>query len=394
MKNNLLLVWAIITIIAIGISVFINYWFIIPRIEKNKYIPIEIYTYNTNSNDYNKIINESIEENINKMYDRHISHLNVSITLFSVCLGIFTIIFGAFYILKINEIQKEINNIKNLPEEVFKKFYKEKLKDDITNLLSKNNIKRNIAIKGLSNNTEITEKDFNLLEEVFNKEINVKNSVFYYNNIQIILSILINLDIKRTIKLVINTLEKKEFNIIKFNNLITFLFLDKENDLVKEYIKKSLMSKDVNLHNSILSNLINIGIIDEYIIFILENCSETVISYIMGYMLYSDKLVIKDFTKLLLEYRKNIENEGNIIASIFSINSINNIDKIELLLTVYYMNKDKNENLIYSYLFNISGNIEFKNEFKNIYYEKFADKLSLDDFFKKYKQFNKNDFIW
>lgn len=100
MKNNLLLVWIIITIIAIGVSVFINYWFIIPRIEKNKYIPIEIYTYDTNSNNYNKIINESIEENINKMYDGHISHLNISITLFSVCLGIFYNYFWRFLYFK------------------------------------------------------------------------------------------------------------------------------------------------------------------------------------------------------------------------------------------------------------------------------------------------------
>lgn len=392
MKNNLLLVWVIIMIIGIAVFIFINYWFIIPITEKNKYIPIEIYTYDTNSNNYIKIINESIEENINKMYDRHISHLNVSITLFSVWLGIFSIIFGTFYILKINDIQKEINNIKNLPEEVFKKFYKEKLKDDITNLLSKNNIKRNIAIKGLSNNTEITEKDFNLLEEVFNKEINSKNYVFYHNNTQIILSILINLDIKRTIELIITTLEENEFDIIKFNNLITFLFLDKENDLVKEYIKKSLTSEDINLSNSILLNLVNNDIIDEYIIFILENCSETVIIYIIGYM-YSYKLVIKDFTKLLLKYRINIKNENTIISTISGSNVISNIDKAEFLLTVYYMNKDKNENWIYNYLYSISGNIEFKNEFKNIYYEKFADKLSLDDFFRKYKQFNKDDFI-
>lgn len=392
MKNNLLLVWIIITIIAIGVSVFINYWFIIPRIEKNKYIPIEIYTYDTNSNNYNKIINESIEENINKMYDGHISHLNISITLFSVCLGIFTIIFGAFYILKISEIQKEINNIRNMPEEVFKKFYKEKLKDDIANLLSKNNIKRNLAIKGLSNNTEITERDFNLLEEVFNKEINSKNYVFYYNNIQIILPILINLDIKRTIKLIITTLEENEFDILKFNNLITFLFLDKENDLVKEYIKKSLTSGDINLYNSILLNIVNNDIIDEYIIFILENSSETAINYVIGYM-YSYKLVIKDFTKLLLKHRKNIENESNIITSIFSGNFINNIDKSEFLLNVYYKNKDKNENSLYSYLYNISGNIEFRNEFKSIYYKNFASKLSLDEFFEKYKNFNKDDFI-
>lgn len=391
MKNNLLLVWAIITIIAIGISVFINYWFIIPRIEKNKYIPIEIYTYNTNSNDYNRIINESIEENINKMYDRHISHLNVSITLFSVCLGIFTIIFGAFYILKINEIQKEINNIKNLPEEVFKKFYKEKLKDDITNLFSDDIFVRNLAIKELSNNMEITKKDFNLLQKAFETEIN-SNNTFNYNNIYILLTILFKLDNKKAIEILINFLNSNEYNQMKMLNTLQFLFLDKENDLVKEYIKKSLISKDINLHNSILSNLINIGIIDEYIIFILENCSENVVSYLLIYM-YSYKLIIQNFTKLLLEYRINIENENAIISTINGSDVISNIDKAEFLLTVYSKNKDKNENWIYSYLSNISGNIEFRNEFKNIYYEKFADKLSLDDFFEKYKHFNKDDFI-
>lgn len=392
MKNNLLLVWVIIMIIGIAVFIFINYWFIIPRIEKNKYIPIEIYTYNTNSNDYNKIINGSIEENINKMYDRHISHLNVSITLFSVCLGIFTIIFGAFYILKINEIQKEINNIKNLPEEVFKKFYKEKLKDDITNLLSKNNIKRNLAIKGLGNNTEITKKDFNLLEEVFNKEINSKNYVFYHNNTQIILSILINLDFKRTIKLIITTLEENEFDIIKFNNLITFLFLDKENDLVKGYIKKSLMSKDINLNNSILSNLINIGIIDEYIIFILENCSENTVCSVINNMYYY-KSIAKYFTKSLLKLRKNLENERSIINSMILNNFISNEDEALFLLTIIYKSRDNYEHPLCNYLSKIHNNIKFRNEFKNIYYEKFADKLPLDDFFRKYKQFNKDDFI-
>ena len=230
------------------------------------------------------------------------------------------------------------------------------------------------------------------MEEVFNKEINSKNYVFYYNNIQIILPILINLDIKRTIKLIITTLEENEFDILKFNNLITFLFLDKENDLVKEYIKKSLTSGDINLYNSILLNIVNNDIIDEYIIFILENSSETAINYVIGYM-YSYKLVIKDFTKLLLKHRKNIENESNIITSIFSGNFINNIDKSEFLLNVYYKNKDKNDNSLYRYLSDINCNIEFRNEFKNIYHKNFINKLSLDEFFEKYKNFNKDDFI-
>lgn len=392
MKNNLLLVWSIITIIAIGVSVFINYWLIIPRIEKNKYIPIEIYTYDTNSNNYNKIINESIEENINKMYDRHISHLNISITLFSVCLGIFTIIFGTFYILKINEIQKEINNIKNLPEEVFSKFYKEKLKDDINNLFSDDIIVRNLAIKDLSNNMEITKKDFNLLQKAFELEINSNNNTFNYNNIYILLTILFRLDNKKSIELLVNFFNSNEYNQMKMLNILQFLFLDKENELVKEYIKKSLLSNDINIYPHILSNIINNGLIEEYIIFILENCSENVVSYVIGCM-YSYKLVIKDFTKLLLEYRKNLENENAVISTISGSNVISNIDKAEFLLIVYSKNKDKNENWIYSYLHNINDNIKFKSEFKNIYHKNFIDKLSLDEFFEKYKNFNKDDFI-
>lgn len=391
MKNNLLLIWVMVVVVSIGVSVFITYLFIIPKIEKNKYTPIEIYTYGINSNDYNKIINDSIEENINKMYDRHISHLNISITLFSVCLGIFTIIFGAFYIIKINEIQKEINNIKNLPEEVFSKFYKQKLKDDINNLLSEDSIKRNFAIKGLNNNTEITIKDFNLLKQVFEIEISSNINTFTYNNIYILLTILIRLDNKKTVELLVDFLNSNEFNQIKMLNILQFLFLDKENELVKKYIKKSLLSDNITLYPYILNTIINNGMIEEYITFIIENCSENVISCVINYM-YSYKLVIKDFTKLLLN-RKNIENENNIINPIFSNDNISNSDKIELLLTVYHKNKDRNEIILYNYLFNIKGNIQFKNEFKSIYYKKFADKLSLNEFFEKYKNLNKDNFV-
>ena len=179
---------------------------------------------------------------------------------------------------------------------------------------------------------------------------------------------------------------------MKMLNILQFLFLDKENELVKEYIKKYLLSNDINIYPHILSNIINNGLIEEYIIFILENCSENVVSYVIGCM-YSYKLVIKDFIKLLFKYRKNIENENAIISTISGSNVISNIDKAEFLLIVYSKNKDKNENSLYRYLSDINCNIEFRNEFKNIYHKNFINKLSLDEFFEKYKNFNKDDFI-
>ena len=143
---------------------------------------------------------------------------------------------------------------------------------------------------------EITKKDFNLLQKAFELEINSNNNTFNYNNIYILLTILFRLDNKKSIELLVNFFNSNEYNQMKMLNILQFLFLDKENELVKEYIKKSLLSNDINIYPHILSNIINNGLIEEYIIFILENCSENVVSYVIGCM-YSYKLVIKDFTK-------------------------------------------------------------------------------------------------
>lgn len=275
MKNDIIY-FIVLLVMSCLISIFVSHIFISNR-EKIEPISISINISDTNANIIKEsFITKSIEENINKLYDRSISNLNTSIVLFSTCLGIFTVLFGVFYISKINEIQKEINNIKNLPEEVFKKFYKQKLKDDVNNLLSDNPIIRNIAIKNLSNNTEITKNDFNLLEQVVNKEIYSKNSVFYFNNIQIILSILILLDIERTIKLIIVNIENKNVDFLKKVNLIQFLFLDKNNRSSIEYIQKSILEEN-NLYSSIIYHIINNGYTEQYIDFIFEKASRNFI---------------------------------------------------------------------------------------------------------------------
>lgn len=139
-----------IIIIYFVIPIMIISSFIVPNFVKNEIVPVRIYIDNINSNEHQIIndINKSIEDNINKLYERNVSHLNFSITLFSVCLGLFTIVFGLFYFLKINEIQKELNTIKNLPEEFFKRFYKQQFKDNIVKLFSKNDIVRSSACFG------------------------------------------------------------------------------------------------------------------------------------------------------------------------------------------------------------------------------------------------------
>ena len=111
MKNNIMYFISLLVISCL-ISVFISYIFISNR-ETIEPISISINISDTNSNIEESFVTKSIEENINKLYDRSISNLNTSILLFSTCLGIFTILFGVFYISKINEIQKEMNDIDN-----------------------------------------------------------------------------------------------------------------------------------------------------------------------------------------------------------------------------------------------------------------------------------------
>ncbi|WP_304354651.1 hypothetical protein [Brachyspira innocens] len=384
MKNNIMY-FIILLVISCLISIFVSHIFISNR-EKIEPISISINISDTNANLIEEsFITKTIEENINKLYDRSISSLNTSIVLFSTCLGIFTVLFGVFYISKINEIQKEINNIKSLPEEVFKKFYKQKFKDDINNLLSDDVIKRNIAIKGLSNNTEITKDDFNLLEKVLYVEINSKNNVFYYTNIWIILSILVGLDLNRTLKLIIKILENTNEPFNKISNFIKFLFIDTDNIILDKYINKIFISNDNTiLVNYILSYCYLYTQISKYFDVIIANSNEnTIVSLLSQINLSITKNDAELFLNLLLKNRKNIENESSILSSILSNENIDNIQKVELVLMVYYKNNE-NENFLYNYLIKIITNTSYINEFKNIYDSKYRNKLSLESFFQKY----------
>lgn len=382
MKNNIMY-FIVLLVMSCLISIFVSHIFI-SNIEKIEPISISINISDTNANIIKEsFITKSIEENINKLYDRSISNLNTSILLFSTCLGVFAILFGVFYISKINEIQKEINNIKNFPEEVFKKFYKQKFKDDINNLLSDDVIKRNIAIKGLSNNTEITKEDFNLLEKVFDIEMKSQNNIFYYTNIYTILSILVSLDLDRTLQLVVKNLKNKD-EIHRLYNLIQFLFIDNDNEIVGKYIEDILISENNILVNYIISNCMQNGVISKYFDLIVEKSNESCILIILGsFNIYINKDEATKFCNLLLERRKNIENESSILSSILSNENINNIQKAELVLMVYYKN-NKNENFLCHYITNIITNTVYIDEFKNVYDGKYRDKLSLEIFFQKY----------
>lgn len=383
--TNNIFYFIILIIISALISIFISYIFLSNNLEKVEPIIINVDIADTNANMQESFITKSIEENINKLYDRSISNLNTSILLFSTCLGIFTILFGVFYISKINEIQKEINNIKNLPEEVFKKFYKQKFKEDINNLLSDDVIKRNIAIKGLSNNTEITKDDFNLLERVLYVEINSKNNVFYYTNIWIILSILVGLDLNRTLKLIIKILENTNEPFNKISNFIQFLFIDPDNIILDKYINKIFISNDNTiLVNYILSYCYLYTQISKYFDVIIENSNEnTIVSLLSQINLSITKDESEIFLNLLLKNRKNIENESVILNHILLNDNINNVKKAEFALMSYYKNNE-NEHFLYSYIVKIITNTGYINEFKNIYNDKYRNKLSLESFFQKY----------
>lgn len=385
---NNIFYFIILIIISASISIFISYIFLSNNLEKVEPIIINVDIADTNANMQESFITKPIEENINKLYDRSISNLNTSILLFSTCLGIFTILFGIFYISKINEIQKEINNIRSLPEEVFKKFYKQKLKDDVNNLLSDNPIIRNIAIKNLSNNTEITKNDFNLLEQVMGKEIYSKNSVFYFNNIQIILSILILLDMERTIKLIIVNIENKNVEFLKKVNLIPFLFLNTDNILYIEYIQKFILEEN-NLSYSIIYHIINNGYTEQYIDFIFEKTSQ---NFIMSFLfqLSSNYITVENLKNKILNIKEMTLKE-RLVDVIINLNNLTNIEKAEICLEIWLENNITGEAYLIRYFGNIKNNKQFIKEFKNLYNSNYADKVSLKLFFQKYREYS--DFL-
>jgi len=325
----------------------------------NDVMPIKINIWGQNmSAEAKEEINKSINSNVESLYEKSISKLDVSITLFSCALGIFTIVFGFFYFLKIRESEKLMDEIQNKTSEFFKRHYREQFDKAIAELFSANNIKRYNAIKNLSNNPEITPADFDLISAALTREFAYTRNSFIYGNINSIINILISIDNGKTMQILISFLKSNEYDHMSMYPLLQFIVVD-ESDYVQNFIRDSLKG-DTVVGTQLLFALMQYSVIDGYVDFILENGADNVLQQLIA-MSGNDVWKISFSLKPII--KRNTLAEG-ILATIIHNKAFTIQDKITVLIYFYSItNDDSYTNTLSSFIQTISDDENAKTDF-------------------------------
>lgn len=80
-----------------------------------------------------------------------------------------------------------------------------------------------------------------------------------------------------------------------------------------------------------------------------------------------------------------------LIDVIINLNNLTNIEKAEICLEMWLENNIVGEIYLMRYFGNIKNNKQFIKEFKNLYNSNYVDKVSLNLFFQKYREYS--DFL-
>jgi hypothetical protein len=317
--------------------------------------------------------------NIENIYDRLITNIQFSISLFSAILVIFTIVFGVIYFSKIRDAEKLIKEIQETPELFFKQFYREQFNKNISNLFSQNYIKRNDAISKLTFNPEIDINDYDLLQEVLSKEFNYDLNIYFYQNVSILTNILIKIDKSKTIFFLMKILKEQKYDQLKHNNILNHLIADNSPETIS-YIKDMLLSSN-KIGTSLVPLLANCGRLNDYIDFILEKGNASTLSLVIS-MSYSDMwhINIDNFFGHIMS-RDDIDIQS--LQAIISNKSI--IIKEIITLVLHFYSKDTQKfDIALNYLIStISSDENAKKEFLFI-----VEKNEYKELIKKY--FEKN----
>jgi len=355
--------------------------FIVPMFEKNDIIPAEIYIYgNEVPIKVQEEINNAVSTNIESIYNRLLANIQLSIAFFSAALVLFTIVFGAIYFSKIREAEKQIKKIQETPEMFFRRFYREQYNKNASNLFSQDHIKRNDAINKLTFNPEINKNDYDLLQEVLNKELNYDLHFYFNQNINTLTNILKKIDNSGTISFLIKILKEQKYDLLKHNNILTHVIADNSPETVA-YIKDLLVNND-ELGTNLVSMLASSGKLNDYIGFILEKGNASTLQMVIN-MSYSNMWHIKtdNFFDRILS-RDDIDNQS--LHSIISSKSFVDREKIALVLHFYSKNTQKFDLPLNNLVGTISSNENAKKEFLIL-----AEKDDYKELVKEY--FKKND---
>jgi hypothetical protein len=341
--------------------------FIISEIRDN-IIPIHIYVQSNDSAfKVAEEVNSSIADNMEKLYEKSISKLNVSITLFSCALILFTIVLGFFYFTKINEVQKLVGEIQKTPEIVFKRYYRIMYEKSISNLFSDNIIQRYDAIKNLAYSSVIDIidiNDYDVLKTVLFKEIDNLPNVYFYSNTNTIVNALMKLDFDRTIEMLRNKLSGVEYDFLKHNGLLQSILVDNSNE-TKRFIEDKLLNEQ-KTGVQLVSLLMTSGVINQYVDFIIQKCSEPLLLHILNDTISDIWHINKNNLYENLMKRENIT--SSIIQHIILNNNKNLSIENEITILLHFYIKDKTnlEQPLRSYIYTLNNDEEKQRCFFNV----------------------------
>lgn len=304
----------------------------------NNIVPAQVHVYGKElSIDAQEKINNAIISNIENIYNRLIANIQISIALFSIFLIIFSIIFGMIYFSKIRDSEKLIKDIQDTPDMFFDQFYIKQYNENMIKLLSQNHVQRNDALNKLYTNTIISSNDYETLQDVFIKEFGYNTSIYFHQNINSIVSIMIKLDYSRTISFLIDILHKNKYDHMKHYHLLNYITSDPE-DNTKTFIKNQLLN-DTQMSNQIVSLLASNRLLNDYFSHILENCHGSTLQTALS-MSYSDIWNIE--TDNFFEYitkREDIDIEN--LQLIISHKTVDIKEIISITLYFFYKNNEK-----------------------------------------------------
>jgi hypothetical protein len=363
------------------IIAFSAIFFISPAFKKNNLVPARIIVFgNELSDKVQAEINNAVSTYIENIYNRLIANIQFSIALFSSALVIFAVVFGVIYFSKIREAENLIKEIQKTPDLFFKHFYKEQFNKNISNLFSQNYIKRNDAITNLTFNPEIGSGDYDVLRDVLLNELEYTANVYFHQNISTITSILMRVDYRKTISLLKKILGEQEYNPTKHYHLLSHIISD-SSDETKKYIEAQLL-KDNEMGSQLISALLNNGVLNDYMGYILENCQGPILQTAIAFS-YSEMWHIKtdDFYEHLTK-RKDID--ANCLYTVISHKTIDVKEKISIVLYYYIGNTEKFNQALNNLISTISNDENAKNDFLTIVNQVEQHEL-LREFFNKNK---------
>ncbi|MDR0370550.1 MAG: hypothetical protein LBH80_01665 [Prevotellaceae bacterium] len=358
-------------------------FFISPVVKENVVIPAHIYVYgNDLSAKVQEEINQSVASNIEKLYNQLLANIQLSIALFSCALVVFAIIFGWIYFSRIRDAENLIKEIQKTPDLFFKQFYREQYNKNISNMFSSNYVKRSEAIKNLTFNPEVGKEDYDVLQEVLLNELDYPANVYFYNNISAIIGVLIKIDHSRTLLLLRNILQEKEYDPLKFNNFLTYIIADNSSE-TRDFIQSKL-SADSNMGTQIISMLLSNGLINDYSEYILEKCDGAVLQAII---LHSDTKMWHIKTEKFYEHliKRNDVDVQN-LEFIVRNTKMSVMEKIRLVLCFYRKNQEEYDSALNTLINTISHDDKAKDDLLDIAKETDCEP-EIKQFFNKNNQY-------